>query len=80
MAQDLDKVTLFKGFKKVGFAIPLMFIGPIVINSSFKNQNHPFYYLVLSIGILICLFSMYLFFKGIITMVKGLFNDNEEKK
>ncbi|WP_177764506.1 DUF6095 family protein [Flavobacterium sp. I3-2] len=78
-APEFDKETVFKGIRKVSMAIPLMFLGPVIINSSFKNQNHPFYYVVLIVGILICLFSMFLFFKGITTMVKGFFNDNLKK-
>lgn len=79
MTQEVDKATVFKGFKKIAFAIPLMFVGPVIINSSFKNQEHPFYYPILALGILICLLSMYLFFTGLITMVKGVFNDNQKK-
>lgn len=78
-APDFDKETVFKGIRKVSMAIPMMFIGPVVINSSFKNQGHPFYYPILAIGILICLLSMFLFFRGIVTMVKGFFNDNMNK-
>ncbi len=78
-APDFDKATVFKGIRKVSMAIPLMFVGPIVINSAFKNEGHPFYYPILAIGILICLFSMLLFFRGIVTMVKGFFNDNIDK-
>nr|WP_317633114.1 DUF6095 family protein [uncultured Flavobacterium sp.] len=78
-APEFDKVTVLKGVKRVSMAIPLMFLGPIVIHSSFKNQGHPLYYPVLFLGILICLLSMFLFFRGIMTMVKGFFNDNLEK-
>jgi len=70
-----DKNRIYKGLQKVFFAIPLMFIGPIIINSSFKNQEHLFYYPVLICGCLLCLYSMFLFFKGLKTIVSGLFND-----
>ncbi len=70
-----DKVRIYKGLQKIFFAIPLMFVGPIIINSSFKNQEHFLYYPVLILGCLICLFSMYLFFKGLRTLVSGFFND-----
>ncbi|MDN3710266.1 DUF6095 family protein [Myroides ceti] len=50
-----------------------MFVGPVIINSSFKNSEHPLYYPVLILGILICLFSMFFFFKGLTTMVSGFF-------
>ncbi|RRA95507.1 DUF6095 family protein [Paenimyroides viscosum] len=70
-----DKVRIYKGLQKIFIAIPLMFVGPIIIYSSFKNETHFLYYPVLILGCLICLFSMYLFFKGLRTIVNGLFND-----
>lgn len=70
-----DKTKIYKGLQKVFIAIPLMFVGPIIIYSSFKNQEHFLYYPVLILGCLICLFSMYLFFIGLKTLVSGLFND-----
>lgn len=79
MTTATDKKKLLLGLRKIGLAIPLMFIGPIVINSSFKNQNHPFYYPILGLGILICLFSMLWFLKGLLQIVSGLFNDQISK-
>ncbi|MEG1026427.1 MAG: DUF6095 family protein [Flavobacterium sp.] len=70
-----DKTKIYKGLQKVFIAIPLMFVGPIIIYSSFKNQEHFLYYPVLILGCLICLFSMFLFFMGLRTLVSGLFND-----
>ncbi len=70
-----DKNRIYKGLQKIFIAIPLMFVGPIIIYSSFKNQEHFLYYPVLILGCLICLFSMYLFFMGLRTLVSGLFND-----
>ncbi|WKW47553.1 DUF6095 family protein [Myroides sp. JBRI-B21084] len=70
-----DKTRIYKGLQKIFIAIPLMFVGPIIINSSFKNKEHLLYYPVLILGCLICLYAMYLFFKGLKTMVNGLFND-----
>jgi len=70
-----DKNRIYKGLQKIFIAIPLMFVGPIIIYSSFKNQEHFLYYPVLILGCLMCLFSMYLFFMGLRTLVSGLFND-----
>lgn len=70
-----DKERIYKGLRKILIAIPLMFTGPIIINSSFKNQEHPLFYPVLILGCLLCLYSMYLFFMGLRTLVSGLFND-----
>lgn len=70
-----DKTRIYKGLRNVLIAILLMFTGPTIIYSSFKNQEHFLYYPVLILGCLICLYSMYLFFRGLKTMVSGLFND-----
>jgi len=72
---DSDKKTVFKGIRFLAFALPLIFIGPTIIYSSFKNKEHELYYIILSIGILCCIFGMFFIFKGVKTMVKGLFND-----
>jgi len=76
---NTDRSKLSKGVQRIGIAIPLMFVGPVIINSSFKNTNHPLYYPILILGILVCLFSMALFFKGLTTIVSGLFNDSDKK-
>lgn len=72
---ETDKTRIYKGIRKVLVAMPLMFVGPVIIYSSFKNQEHFLYFPVLVLGCLLCLFSMYLFFAGLKTLVSGLFND-----
>ncbi|GAA4041693.1 DUF6095 family protein [Flavobacterium chungnamense] len=72
-----NKELLAKGVKYLFGALPLMFVGPIILNSSFKNKDNPYYYLVLSIGIVVCLSAMFLAFKGIKTMTDALFNDKQ---
>jgi hypothetical protein len=69
-----NKEILFKGIKYLLFALPLLFIGPSVIFSSFKNQEHPFYIPILGLGIICCLASMFLIFKGIQTVMQSLFD------
>lgn len=69
-----DRKLLAKGVKYLMITLPLMFLGPLVINSSFKNQGHPLYYVILGLGCLICLTSMLLFFKGLQTIIKSLFS------
>lgn len=69
-----NRKLLVKGVKYLMITLPLMFLGPLVINSAFKNQAHPFYYVVLGLGCLICITSMLLFFKGLQTIIKSLFS------
>ena len=43
-----NKKILLKGVQFLSGALPLLFIGPIVINSSFKNKENPLYPFILS--------------------------------
>lgn len=72
---NVDKLKITKGLQKIAFGILFMFIGPVVLNSTFKNEGNVLFYPVLIIGIIICGSAMFLFFKGIKTLVKGIFND-----
>lgn len=70
-----NKELLAKGIKYLTGALPLMFIGPTVIYNAFMNQHTDWHYLVLAIGIIACLASMYLMFLGLKIIMKGIFND-----
>jgi len=69
-----DKKVLMKGIKYLGWALPLFFIGPVVIHSSFKNQGNPFYIPVLSVGCIICILAIVFVFLGLRTIMKSMFN------
>jgi hypothetical protein len=71
----MNKELLAKGIKYLTGALPLMFIGPSVIYSAFMNQKNDWHYLVLVIGIIACLASMYLMFLGLKIIMKGIFKD-----
>jgi hypothetical protein len=70
-----NKEYLAKGIKYLTGALPLMFIGPIVIYNAFMNQHTNWHYLVLGIGIVACVASIYLMFVGLKIIMKGIFND-----
>lgn len=69
-----NKSVLAKGVKYLAGSLPLLFLGPVVITSAFKNENHPLYVYVLVLGIFIALAAMFLIFKGITTVLKSLFD------
>ncbi|MGL2963509.1 DUF6095 family protein [Flavobacterium sp. RSB2_4_14] len=71
------KELLNKGIKFMLYALPLMFIGPSVIYNAFINKKNVWHYLVLTIGIFLCLSAVYFLFKGIKTLTDALF-DNEK--
>lgn len=72
-----DKKILVKGLTKLGWALPMFFLGPVVIHSSFKNEGHPMFIPILGIGIIICIAAMFLMFMGIRTIMKSLFDNNQ---
>ncbi|MFD2602796.1 DUF6095 family protein [Flavobacterium suzhouense] len=69
-----NKTILMKGIRYLSGALPLFFLGPVVIHSSFKNQGHPMFISVLGLGIITCITGMLLMFLGIKTIMKSLFD------
>lgn len=72
-----NRKILAKGIKYLSGALPLLFMGPVVINSSFKNQDSPYYEIVLGVGILLCGLAIFFMFKGVNTIVKSLFDGDK---
>ncbi len=70
-----NKELLSKGIKYLAWALPLLFIGPSLIYNAFINKQNVWHYLVLAVGISICIGSVYLIVLGLKTMVSSLFND-----
>ncbi|RZJ28980.1 MAG: hypothetical protein EOO48_08605 [Flavobacterium sp.] len=66
-----NKEILNRGLKYIVWALPLFFIGPTVIMSSFKNTGHPFFIPVLGLGIIISTLSVILLFRGLVTIMKS---------
>ena len=75
----MDKYLLKKGFKLVSISILSCFIGPVIVYQSFKNEDHPLYYFVLSIGLLFLFIALYLGFKGIMAIVKSFLGEKKKR-
>jgi drug/metabolite transporter (DMT)-like permease len=71
------KKLLEKGMKYMLYALPLMFIGPSVIYNAFINKDNVWHYLVLGIGIALCLMAVYFMYKGIKTLTDALFENDK---
>jgi hypothetical protein len=69
-----QKETLYRGIKYLFGSLPLMFAGPSVIHSSLKNQENEYFYLVLAIGILLCLAAVFLMYKGLNIIMNSIFD------
>lgn len=70
-----NKELLAKGIKYLAGALPLLFIGPVVIHNAFMNKQNVWHYLVLAVGIVFCLGAMFLLYFGLKIIMKSLFND-----
>ena len=71
------KELLNKGIKYLLYALPLMFIGPSVIYNAFINKQNAWHYLVLAVGIVLCLLAVYFMFQGIKALTDSLFNHDK---
>ncbi|CAL65591.1 DUF6095 family protein [Christiangramia forsetii] len=69
-----NKKVLSKGIKYLAAALPLVMIGPSVLYSAFNNQDKDLYILILILGIIATFAAIFLMFKGIITIVKSMFD------
>ncbi|WP_339653576.1 DUF6095 family protein [uncultured Salegentibacter sp.] len=69
-----NKKILGKGVKYLAFALPLSLIGPSLLFTAFNNQDHPYYIPVLIVGIIALIAAIFLMFRGIMTIVKSIFD------
>lgn len=70
-----NKDLLSKGIKYLAGALPLLFIGPTLIHNAFMNKQNIWHYLILVIGIIVCVAAVYFMFLGLKIIMKSLFND-----
>ncbi|MDT0687300.1 DUF6095 family protein [Autumnicola psychrophila] len=69
-----NRDVLGKGIKYLLIAMPLIVVGPSVIFSAFNNQDKPLYIPILIGGIVVAAAAIFFIFKGIITLMKALFD------
>lgn len=69
-----NKQLLMRGLKYLAGALPLSFIGPVVLFSSFKNQEHDWFIPILLFALLAMAAAIYLMFRGINTVMRSLFD------
>ncbi|MDR9401643.1 MAG: DUF6095 family protein [Psychroflexus sp.] len=75
MTKRTNKEKLAKGIRFLAISLVLIFLGPSIIFSAFKNQEHPLYIPVLILGIIIALGAMLMIFLGIKKTVNAFFDD-----
>ena len=68
-----NKDQLMKGVKFLAIALPLMILGPVILTIGFRALNDGIYFWLV-IGCLLLLAAMFFAFKGIKTILNGLFD------
>lgn len=71
MSKSKEKMS--RGILFMACALPLLFIGPAVIHFAFINKLQPLFWVVLSIGILMCLGGIFLAFRGLLKITNSIF-------
>ncbi|MES2487212.1 MAG: DUF6095 family protein [Bacteroidota bacterium] len=61
-----------KGLKYMGWALPMFFIGPVVLHSTFKNEGHILFIPILGLGITICILAIFFMARGLMTILKSM--------
>ncbi|MFS4468118.1 DUF6095 family protein [Maribacter sp. 2210JD10-5] len=70
---NTNRDLLITGLKRLAITVILMFTAPVVIWQAFKNQQHPLYWPVLIVGIILAIAAVAMGFKGIKTVVDAIF-------
>lgn len=69
-----NKVTLMQGLKTLAGALPLSFAGPVLLFSTFKNQDHLLFIPMLILALVFMAAAVFLLFRGINILMKALFD------
>lgn len=69
-----DRRILGKGIKHLAGSLPLAVAGPVIISSSFQNQDKPLFIPILILGITAMFSAIYLIFRGIMIIMKAIFD------
>ncbi|AJR04588.1 DUF6095 family protein [Siansivirga zeaxanthinifaciens] len=68
-----DKIILFRGIKLLVFAALSLFMGPTLMTMAMSDKENSLYIPLLIVSCLICVFAVFLIFKGIRTIMSSMF-------
>jgi hypothetical protein len=69
---DINKIRS-KGIKLIIWALPCLFIGPVILHFALINQLQPLFWVIFGLGCLVCLSGIVFLFLGLKIFVKSLF-------
>ena len=72
------KNNLFsKGFKLIIISFFFMFLGPTIMFLSLKNEDHPWFTIVFSISIIVCIIAIVQGIRGLKNIVDSIFKKKD---
>lgn len=71
--------TYPRALRALMLALPLLFLGPVLIHNAFQNTHHWLHWIVLAVGIAVCGLGVYKAFQGVKMMADTTF-DNDRKQ
>jgi hypothetical protein len=75
-----NKQLLVRGIKRLGLALPLLFLSPYLITLGFLNKDNWTLYLFLIPGIIAGILAILLVFKGLKLMLRAMFEESKESR
>ncbi|MCG2461065.1 DUF6095 family protein [Flavobacteriaceae bacterium F89] len=76
----MSKQSFFKSLKFFFYTILLMFTAPVVIYEAFKNQQHPLYWPVLVVGILLAIAAISMGFYSVKLLMDVIFGKKGKER
>mgnify|MGYP003314578854 CR=1 FL=1 len=68
----MKKNKLSSGFKKLLITLFLMFTGPVILYQALSNVGHQWYYIVLILGLILCILSLITLYSGIKSIINHI--------
>ncbi len=69
-----NREVLTKGVKIMVITLPLLILAPYLITLAFLNKTNGSFYIFITLGAIAGITAMWLFYKGISTIVKAMFD------
>lgn len=68
-----NKEVLAKGVKILAMSLGAIAFGPILLYNAFMNKDHPFFWVVATLGVLLMLLAIFLILRGIKLILDSFF-------
>ena len=74
----MSNQAFFKSLKFFSYTVLLMFTAPVVIYEAFKNQQHPLYWPVLIVGVLLAIAAISMGFYSVKLLMDAIFDKRKK--